>query len=70
MFGFHEKNILVVECDENATWRRRAAVRGGQAVECGQCRCNEGWVGPGAEQECGRDEDSDNIIIIIIIMII
>ena len=44
-------------------------MRGGQAVECGQCRCNEGWVGPGAEQECGRDEDSDNIIIIIIIII-
>ena len=44
-------------------------MRGGQAVECGQCRCNEGWVGPGAEQECGRDEENvnDNMVIIIII---
>ena len=28
-------------------------------MECGQCRCNAGWVGPGAEAECGRDEDGD-----------
>ena len=34
-------------------------VRRGQSVQCGHCECKQGWVGPGARGECGRDEDND-----------